>query len=219
MWYVQSKLISEGGIKRDGNSWEVYMGIRESKREMLHTLTSSSVNKIHSLHTLFPNLYLPTSRLTLFLKSLKLCPLVTPTSRAKNLPGSIQAVQIIENLVNFNKICPNKSCFKCNQTQKFSVCPSSCSPPIPSIFVASPLYLFQPINVLSQVRPPRLNAKVQMRSDHCLVQWQHHSSCLVFKPSLNHTKLPVWLHWLPCNTADQPSSHSAPSPPRSLSLS
>ena len=44
--------------------------------------------KFHSLHTLFPNLYLPTSRLTLFLKGLKLCPLVTPTSRTKYLPGS-----------------------------------------------------------------------------------------------------------------------------------
>ena len=35
MWYVWSKLISEGGIKRDGNSREIYTGNRESKRELL----------------------------------------------------------------------------------------------------------------------------------------------------------------------------------------
>ena len=35
MWYVWSNLISEWGIKRDGNSREVYTGIRERKRELL----------------------------------------------------------------------------------------------------------------------------------------------------------------------------------------
>ena len=40
MGYVWSKLISEGGIKRDGNSREVYTGIRESKRRELPTLYS-----------------------------------------------------------------------------------------------------------------------------------------------------------------------------------
>ena len=44
MWYVWSKLISEGVIKRDGNSPEVYTGIRESKLELLQY----SNNAIHS---------------------------------------------------------------------------------------------------------------------------------------------------------------------------
>ena len=38
MWYVRLKLFSEGGIKRDGNSQEVYMGIRESKTGIAATL-------------------------------------------------------------------------------------------------------------------------------------------------------------------------------------
>ena len=42
MWYVQSKLISEGGIKRDRNSREVYTGIRESKWELLQHSTQLS---------------------------------------------------------------------------------------------------------------------------------------------------------------------------------
>ena len=41
------------------------------------------------------------------------------------------------------------------------------------------------------VTPPCLNAVVQVLPNHCLVQWQHHSPCLVFKPLLNHTKLSV----------------------------
>ena len=34
MWYVRSKLISEGRIKPEGNSWEVYTRIGETKREL-----------------------------------------------------------------------------------------------------------------------------------------------------------------------------------------
>ena len=36
------------------------------------------------------------------------------------IPPWIQAVQTIENLMNLDQICPNKSCFQCRQTQSLS---------------------------------------------------------------------------------------------------
>ena len=55
--------------------------------EMLWMGTSIQNNKIiFGVCSLFPNLYIPKSRLALFLKSLKLYPLVT--SQTKYLPGS-----------------------------------------------------------------------------------------------------------------------------------
>ena len=54
----------------------------------LPAITKSSANPFHSSHTLFPNLYFPTSSLTLLLNNFKLCPRVVPSTTSKNLSGS-----------------------------------------------------------------------------------------------------------------------------------
>ena len=65
----------------------------------------------------------------------------------------IQAVQTTENLVNLDQVCPNKSRFQCSQAQNSQFVQVAVALQSFYRLCSSSLYLIQPVNVPSQVRP------------------------------------------------------------------
>ena len=167
--------------------------------------TTSSVNKFHSLHTLFPILYIPTSRLILFLKAWNYVPLSHPhpeqnTSLDPSCPNLWKSYKPRSNL-------PYQIPFPMSSNQKFSVFPSNHSPPVPqsSLWLSSEPFPACQCPFAGETSMPECNSPSAAQPLPCT--WKHDSPCLIFKPSLNPRTPKVKIHILQWRYRNEVSVH------------
>ena len=79
--------------------------------------TIPSTNLFHSSQTLLANLNFPTSKRSLFLNSLKLCPLLAPSPNTWKKSIRVQILKTPQNLEDLDQVSPQESCLKSSEPQ------------------------------------------------------------------------------------------------------